>query len=137
MSKKTENKDYTPAVGKRKCAVARVRILKQASKGINIIINDKDYKVYLPYKDWQETILKPLKALGQDNISLSIRVHGGGIKGQVEAIGHGISRALLKIDEEFRTTLRKEGLLTRDSRIKERKKPGLRKARRAPQWSKR
>jgi len=137
MGKKTENKDYTPAVGKRKCAVARVRILKQSAKGINIIINDKDYKVYLPYQDWQETVLKPLKVVGQDNIALSIKVHGGGTKGQVEAIRHGISRALLKIDEELRTTLRKEGLLTRDSRIKERKKPGLRKARRAPQWSKR
>ncbi|MDP2812448.1 MAG: 30S ribosomal protein S9 [bacterium] len=137
MGKKTENKDYTPAVGKRKCAVARVRLLKQSGKGISIIINGKDYKVYLPYQDWQETVLQPLKAVGQDNVSLSIKVHGGGVKGQVEAIRHGISRALLKTDEELRTTLRKEGLLTRDSRIKERKKPGLRKARRAPQWSKR
>jgi small subunit ribosomal protein S9 len=64
-------------------------------------------------------------------------VKGGGIKGQVDAIKHGIAKALLKMDENYRAALRKEGLLTRDSRIKERKKPGLKKARRAPQWSKR
>lgn len=137
MARKTDHKDYVSAVGKRKSAVASVRILKQSSKGLSIIVNGKDYKEYLPYKDWQDIVLKPLKTVGQDNITLSVKVHGGGIKGQVEAIRHGISRALLKSDEELRTTLRKEGLLTRDSRKKERKKPGLRKARRAPQWSKR
>ena len=82
-------------------------------------------------------ILKPLNLTGRDNIAISIKVQGGGTRGQVDAIRHGISRALLKTDEELRTTLRKEGLLTRDDRRKERKKPGLRKARRAPQWSKR
>ena len=91
----------------------------------------------MPYNEWQEIVLRPLRTVGEDNISLSVKVHGGGIKGQAEAIRHGISRALLKTNEELRTTLRKEGLLTRDSRVKERKKPGLRKARRAPQWSKR
>jgi small subunit ribosomal protein S9 len=78
-----------------------------------------------------------LKATGHDKIVISVRVKGGGTIGQVDAIKNGIAKALLKIDENFRTTLRKEGLLTRDSRIKERKKPGLKKARRAPQWSKR
>ncbi len=130
-------KDYVPAVGKRKSSVARVRILKERPKGIKILINDKDFKEYFNYKEWQEAIVKPLKLVGETNISISVKVNGGGIKGQVDAIKHGIAKALLKTQEDYRTTLRKEGLLTRDSRIKERKKPGLRKARRAPQWSKR
>ena len=137
MAKKTENKDYIPAVGKRKSAVARVRILKQSAKGINIVINGKDFKEYFAYKDWQDLVIKPLKAVGQNDISLSIKAQGGGLRGQIDAIVNGIAKALLKGDEELRTTLRKEGFLTRDSRVKERKKPGLRKARRAPQWSKR
>jgi len=137
MAVKKENNDYTPAVGRRKRAIARVRILKEKSRGIKITINDKDYIQYLPYKEWQDIILRPLKLTGYDSVTVSVKVEGGGMRGQADAICHGIARALLKIDEELRTTLRKEGLLTRDSRIKERKKPGLRKARRAPQWSKR
>lgn len=132
-----ENNKYTPAVGRRKSAIARVRILKETAKGIKIVVNEKDYKEYFPYFEWQETVLKPLKTVGRDNVSISIKIQGGGPKGQVDAVAHGIARALLKEDEELRATLRKEGLLTRDSRVKERKKPGLRKARRAPQWSKR
>lgn len=131
------NKDYIPAVGKRKSAVARVRILSEKVNSIKITINDQDYKDYLPYFEWQSEILKPLELTGQDKVAISIRVQGGGKKGQVDSIRHGISKALLEVNEEFRTVLKKEGLLTRDSRIKERKKPGLRKARRAPQWSKR
>ena len=137
MAVKKENKDYIPAVGKRKRAIARIRIIKDNAKGVKITINDKDYKEYLPYFQWQELVLKALKLVGRDNITISIRVAGGGIKGQVDAIKHGIARALLKTDEDLRATLKKEGLLTRDARKKERKKPGLKKARRAPQWSKR
>jgi len=136
MSAKENNK-YTPTVGKRKSAVARVRLMKEQGKGIKITVNEKDYKEYFPYFEWQEMVEKPLKAVGYDNAIVSIKIHGGGPKGQVDAVAHGIARALVAQDEELRTTLRKEGLLTRDSRIKERKKPGLRKARRAPQWSKR
>jgi small subunit ribosomal protein S9 len=135
VEKKT--RDYEAAVGKRKSAIARVRILDARSKGLKIVINGKDYKEYFPYFQWQDMILKPLKTTGQENMSISVKVVGGGQKGQVEAVSHGIARTLLKIDEELRATLRKEGLLTRDDRIKERKKPGLKKARRAPQWSKR
>ena len=129
--------NYTPAVGKRKRAIARIRVLHKTTKGFKIIINDRDYKDYLPYFEWQDTILEPLKLTGKDNIDLSIKVFGGGIKRQVDAIKHGIAKALLKDDEELRATLKKAGLLTRDSRKKERKKPGLKKARKAPQWSKR
>lgn len=131
------DKNYTPAVGKRKTAIARVRLLADKVQGINIIVNDKDYKQYFPYFEDQENILKPLKLVGIEHMSISIKVHGGGLKGQVDAVKHGISRALLKTDEDYRATLKKEGLLTRDSRKKERKKPGLKKARKAPQWSKR
>jgi small subunit ribosomal protein S9 len=137
MAINKENKEYIPATGKRKRAIARIRIIKDNARGIKITINSKDYKEYLPYFQWQELILKPLNLVGRDNITISIKVEGGGIKGQVDAISHGIAKALLKTDEELRATLRKNSLLTRDSRIKERKKPGLRKARRAPQWSKR
>lgn len=129
--------DYIPAVGKRKRAIARIRVLNKAVKGIDIIINKKDYKDYLPYIEWQNTILEPLKLVGRDNIAITIKILGGGIRGQVDAIRHGIAKALLMEDEELRATLKKAGLLTRDSRKKERKKPGLKKARKAPQWSKR
>jgi len=137
MAINKDNKDYIPAVGKRKRAIARVRIIKNNVKGLKITINDKDYKEYLPYLEWQELILRSLKLAGRDNITISIKVAGGGIKGQVDAIRHAIAKALLKTDEDLRSTLKKDGLLTRDSRIKERKKPGLKKARKAPQWSKR
>jgi len=136
MTKDQEN-TYIPAVGKRKRAIARVRILNEKARGTKIVINGKDYKEYFPYFEWQDTILHPLKQAGRENISISIRVAGGGTRGQVDSVRHGISRALLKTDETLRTTLKKEGLLTRDARKKERKKPGLKKARRAPQWSKR
>jgi small subunit ribosomal protein S9 len=137
MAVKKENKDYIPAVGKRKRAIARIRIIKDNAKGVKITVNDKDYKEYLPYFEWQELVLKPLNLVGRDNITISIKVAGGGIRGQVDAIRHGIAKALLKTDEDLRATFKKEGLLTRDARKKERKKPGLKKARKAPQWSKR
>ena len=129
--------NYTPAVGKRKRAIARIRVLHKKTKGIDIKINEKDYKDYLPYFEWQDIILEPLKLTGKDNIAITIKIYGGGLRGQVDAIKHGIAKALLKDDEELRATLKKAGLLTRDSRKKERKKPGLKKARKAPQWSKR
>lgn len=134
---KTDNKNFIPSVGKRKSAIARVRILHDKVNDTKITINGKDYKEYFNYFEWQDLLLKPLKAVGKEKVSISVMVKGGGSRGQLDAIKHGISRALLIMDENFRATLRKEGLLTRDSRIKERKKPGLKKARRAPQWSKR
>ena len=137
MAHKKTNKDYIPAVGKRKTSIARVRLLHDKVNSIKIIINEKDYTEYLPYFELQNIVLEPLKKVDQDKVSISVKVHGGGPKGQAEAIRHGISRALLKLDEELRPTLKKEGFLTRDARRKERKKPGLKKARKAPQWSKR
>ena len=92
MSVKTDNKDYIAVVGKRKSAIARIRLLEKKVKGIEIIINEKDYKEYFPYFQWQEMVLKPLTLTGQENIAFSIKVHGGGPKGQVDAVKHGIDR---------------------------------------------
>lgn len=128
---------YLSAVGRRKRAVARVRLLDEKANSIKISVNGRDYKEYFPYFEWQELILKPFKTVGRDKAVVSVKVQGGGIRGQVDAVRHGISRVLLATEESLRTTLRKEGLLTRDSRRKERKKPGLKKARKSPQWSKR
>lgn len=137
MTEEIKSKSIVFSIGRRKSAIARVRILAEKANDIVISINKKDYKIYLPYFEWQQSLLSPLKVTGHDKINISVMVKGGGIKGQVDAIKHGIAKALLKMDENYRAALRKEGLLTRDSRIKERKKPGLKKARRAPQWSKR
>ena len=102
MSVKTDNKDYIPAVGKRKCAIARIRLLNKKVKGVEIIVNEKDYKEYFPYFEWQELVMKPILLAGQENISFSIKVHGGGPKGQVDAVKHGIAKVLLKQDEKRR-----------------------------------
>ncbi|MDD2757897.1 MAG: 30S ribosomal protein S9 [Patescibacteria group bacterium] len=126
---------FSRAVGRRKCASARVRITAGSGK---VTINGQDIKKYFPYFDWQENVMAPLKALAKDkDLDVSIKVSGGGKHGQSEAIRHGISRALVLWNEDFKKTLRSIGLLTRDARVKERKKFGLKRARRAPQWSKR
>jgi len=132
--KETKTKEFR-AVGRRKCASARVRIDKGTGK---IVINGKPLNEYLPYFEMQDTVIAPLKAVGKDkDLDISVRIVGGGKKGQSVAIQHGIARALLLWNEDFKKTLKSLGLLTRDPRVKERKKPGLKKARRAPQWSKR
>lgn len=125
----------TNTVGRRKEAVARVYVSKG---GGNIIVNDKDYKVYFPIMYLQNQVELPLKTI--DAISaydVNVNVRGGGPKGQAEAIKMGISRALCEINPELRPILKKEGLLTRDSRSVERKKFGKAKARRSFQFSKR
>lgn len=123
------------AVGRRKTAAARVRLT--AGKGI-ITVNDKTLNAYFPLKLWQEKILSPLVAVGREKqLDVSVRVAGGGVSGQAEAVRHGIARALVRWNEETKPVLRAEGFLTRDPRAKERKKPGLRKARRGHQWRKR
>jgi len=126
---------YFEATGRRKTATARIRIY--LDKKARIIINDRDYKQFLSTANLVALVESPLKATGYDNATVSAHVIGGGIRGQAEAIRHGISRALLKIDAELRSTLKPLGFVTRDPRAKERKKPGLKKARKAPQWAKR
>ncbi|RJQ14078.1 30S ribosomal protein S9 [Candidatus Parcubacteria bacterium] len=135
---KTEQQDkrkYFEAVGRRKTSVARVRL---ELNGSGIKVNDKDYKVYFPYHVWQEAVEAPVQSLQpKEKFGISVKVRGGGINSQAEAVRHGIARAMLEVDEEYRRYLRKLGFLTRDPRMKERRKYGLKKARRAPQWAKR
>lgn len=133
---KTKETRYLEAVGRRKCAVARVR-MTPASKN-EVIVNDKKLEEAFPISDLQKEILAPLRSDGVvDTYSISVKVNGGGIASQAEAIRLGISRILVSTDPNLRSALKKEGYLKRDPRKKERKKFGLRKARKAPQWSKR
>lgn len=134
-TKKTENNSNTRAVGRRKTASARVQLAP--GKG-EIKINGKALKVYFPIALWQQKVLSPLTVVGKEkDYDISVRVAGGGSSGQVEAVRHGIARALIKWNPDFRPVLKASGFLTRDSRAKERKKPGLYKARRGHQWRKR
>ena len=129
-------KEYIYAVGRRKTSSAQVRLYKKG-KG-EIIVNDKDVKEYFVNDTWVDIVSAPLRVVGQaDKLKVWAKVVGGGRVGQAEAIRHGIARALLEINPNFKKPLRKHGYLTRDPRMKERKKPGLKRARRAPQWSKR
>lgn len=131
----TKNEETTRAVGRRKTASARVRL--QMGQG-NITINGKPLAEYFPYFEWQNMVTAPLKAISKEKtFDVSVKISGGGQKGQAVAVQHGIARALVVWDEELKKTLKTQGYLTRDARVKERKKPGLKKARRAPQWSKR
>jgi len=132
--KKLVKERYFEARGSRKTSVARVRIYE---KKIGIIINDKDLKEYFKMLVHQEAVTNPLKLLNQSKLGATVKVYGGGLTGQAEAVRHGISRALVKLNPEFKVPLRQAGFLTRDSRMVERKKYGLKKARRAPQWAKR
>ena len=121
--------------GRRKSSVARVRLIPGDGK---IIINGREIEDYIPFAALREVVNQPLVAtetLGSYNIL--VNVNGGGYTGQAGAIRHGISRALLQVDPEYRPTLKSAGLLTHDARMKERKKYGLKGARRAPQFSKR
>ncbi len=121
--------------GRRKYSVARVRLV--AGEG-NIKVNGKNLEDYFNYETLIRDVKQPLVVTGNENkYDVIVKVEGGGYTGQAGAIRHGISRALLKADEELRPALKAEGFLTRDSRMKERKKYGLKAARRAPQFSKR
>ncbi|RSK25581.1 30S ribosomal protein S9 [Bacillus sp. HMF5848] len=121
--------------GRRKSSVARVRLVPGDGR---IVINDRDITDYIPFETLRNVVKQPLvetETLG--NYDVLVNVNGGGFTGQAGAIRHGISRALLQADPEFRAVLKRAGFLTRDARMKERKKYGLKGARRAPQFSKR
>ena len=123
------------STGRRKTSIARVYMTP--GKG-QIVVNEREFNEYFVSDIHQILVKQPFTILQQDgNYDVSITVEGGGIKGQAEAIRLGIARALVGMNEEFKSPLRKEGLLTRDSRMVERKKPGRRKARRRFQFSKR
>ena len=121
--------------GRRKSSVARVRLVPGTGR---IIINNREFAEYIPSAAVRLDVLQPLELTGTTtSYDVLVNVCGGGITGQAGAIRHGISRALLQADGDFRPVLKKAGFLTRDPRMKERKKYGLKAARRAPQFSKR
>jgi small subunit ribosomal protein S9 len=126
---------YFEGIGRRKRAVARVRLYPGNGE---VVVNDKALKEYFGRaQDWQGA-LAPLKLTkNEGRFNLSVVVKGGGITGQAEAIRHGVARALLEVNPGLRSLLRRAGFLTRDPREKERKKPGLKRARKAPQYTKR
>ena len=131
-----ESKKYIETVGRRKTSVARVR-LTEASK-MSYVINDREFTNYFPTAELQRVVTEPfVKFKMPGKFKITIHTNGGGISSQSVACRLGISRALLEVDKELRTKLKKEGFLKRDPRAKERRKFGLKKARKAPQWSKR
>lgn len=129
-----ERKHYY-GTGKRKTAIARVKLLPG---GGSVVVNDKPVQEAFPDEPLREVILQAFKVTNtQNKFSVAAKVAGGGISGQAAALRHGIARALVESDEGLRPVLRQHGLLTRDARIKERKKYGLKRARKAPQYTKR
>ncbi|RLK63814.1 30S ribosomal protein S9 [Atopobacter sp. AH10] len=121
--------------GRRKNSTARVRLVPGSGK---ITVNKKDLAEYIPFAHLHEVIKQPLAVTETEGTyDVLVNVNGGGFSGQAGAIRHGIARALLNVDPDFRKALKAAGLLTRDPRMKERKKPGLKKARKASQFSKR
>lgn len=121
--------------GRRKTSIARVYLFPGTG---NILVNKKNIDEYFPLESLKTVVRQPLELLGiMSRYDVKVSVRGGGYTGQAGAIRHGIAKALLEVDSDFRPMLKKEGFLTRDPRMKERKKYGLKKARKAPQFSKR
>lgn len=127
---------YYEAVGRRKESTARVRLMDGSGR---FVVNEKDAAVYFPRIGDLDDILRAFAAVGQDakKYDVTVKVLGGGTTGQTEAVRLGLARALVLINADWTSALRKRGLLTRDARVKERKKPGLKKARKAPTYTKR
>lgn len=127
---------YIFAVGRRKTAIARVKLWSEGTG--DIVVNSRFWQEYFPTESLQQLLAAPLEALGTTkSVNIVALVSGGGVVSQAKAVALGIARAFVSRDEASKTVLKKQGLLTRDSRKKERKKPGLKRARRAPQWQKR
>jgi small subunit ribosomal protein S9 len=130
-----EKRNYIHGTGRRKTSVAQVRLTPGEG---TIIINGVPYEELYPRIDHRQTIARPFVVAGVvGQYNATVKVDGGGISGQAGAIAHGIARALVRTNENFKSALRQGGLLTRDPREKERKKPGLKRARKAPQYTKR
>jgi small subunit ribosomal protein S9 len=127
---------YYEGIGRRKESTARVRIMSGSG---NFVINGKSLEEYFPRVGDKERLLTPLEVTGEnpDRLDITVLVQGGGVTGQSDAVRLGLARALVKMTPDFRPQLRKSGLLTRDAREKERKKPGLKRARKAPTYTKR
>ena len=127
---------YYEAVGRRKESTARVRL---ADGSGTFTVNEKEAVVYFPRVGDLNDILRSFGAVGEDakKYDITVKVNGGGVTGQTEAVRLGLARALVRLNGDWTSPLRKNGLLTRDARVKERKKPGLKKARKAPTYTKR
>lgn len=127
---------YYEGIGRRKESTARVRLMSGAGK---FTVNEKDAEAYFTRLGDLQAILAPLASAGQDpkSYDITVKVEGGGVTGQTSAVQLGIARALVKINGDWNSAMRKGGFLTRDARIKERKKPGLKRARKAPTYTKR
>lgn len=135
-TKEVKNNQYIEAVGRRKMAIARVRIIPGGKAGYTV--NDRELTNYFPVRELAQTVESAIAISGNtETFTVTAHIAGGGQTSQAEAMRHGIARALIKYDVNLRQALKGPGLLKRDARVKERKKFGLRKARRAPQWSKR
>jgi len=131
----TKGKMFFWGLGRRKTAVARVRLYPGAT---GCVVNGKELNEYIRCKDWEAEATEPLRTTEcADKFAVVARTNGGGLGSQARALRLGIARALVKYDEKFRTLLRRAGMLTRDDRMVERKKPGLKGARKRPQYSKR
>ena len=127
---------YIEVIGRRKTAVARVRLFTKGDK--EFLVNEKPYSKYFQSVQDQETAVSSMKRMKcLDKFRVTVKVKGGGHSSQAEAVRHGTARALVEFNNDFKKHLRKAGFLTRDPRMRERKKFGLKRARRAPQWSKR
>lgn len=132
----TASGSYIFALGRRKTSIARVRLITTGTGVVSV--NGKPMEAYFNTFEQRNTVMSPLRTSGMETaVDVRAQVEGGGLHGQSEAVRLGISRALTELNPTYRKTLKKLGFLTRDPRSKERKKPGLKKARRAPQWSKR
>jgi small subunit ribosomal protein S9 len=138
MTKKKEKNEekFWQAIGRRKTSIAQVKIFESKEK--IFLVNEKPLENYFPLFELQKIVKSPLELVKVENkFKILARVKGGGVNSQAEALRHAISRALVSYNPNFRKKLKKAGFLKRDPRIKERKKPGLKRARRAPQWQKR
>ena len=126
---------YYEGIGRRKASTARVRLMNGTGE---FMVNEKSIGDFFTRPGDVETILGPLETVGRRNtLDVSVLVQGGGVTGQTDAVKLGVARALLKLDPDLKPALRKSGFLTRDQREKERKKPGLKRARKAPTYTKR
>jgi small subunit ribosomal protein S9 len=127
---------YFEGIGRRKQSIARVRIMSGTGR---FIVNDKDAPAFFTRLGDMDAILAPMKAAGQEakTFDITVTVNGGGVTGQTDSVQLGLARALVKMNPENTPLMRKGGFLTRDARVKERKKPGLKRARKAPTYTKR
>ena len=135
MAKSTTTERYIETIGRRKTAIARARLTPAST--MSVVVNDKDVKQYFVTTDLHTTVVEPFLKAATQPFTVTAKVSGGGIAGQAVAVRHAIARALVEYNAELRGELKTLGFLKRDPRAKERRKAGLKKARKSPQWSKR